>query len=124
MKSEEKERVMKIEVKDVLHLYLGCEAMYGDLKIVVCGLNINSYSIQNIINEETFKISDIKPILRQLSSMTEEELNEMKFNMPGGVDIPNERAAFYITPHQVAYLLSKSFDLFGLIDAGLAIEKK
>lgn len=43
-----------------LALYLGCDAMHGKQKIIVCGLNINSGFIQNIVNEETIPINEIK----------------------------------------------------------------
>lgn len=99
-----------LDIKDYLHLYLGCEAMHGKQKVVVCGLNINSYCIQNIINVDTFRIEDIKPILRPLSDMTDKESKHHANILKGDTE-------------SIRYLLSKGFDLFGLIQAGLAIDK-
>ncbi len=92
-------------------------------------------------------------ILRRLSDMTEEEAREwlkMKYNgVPeirmgktesngfwyqfhdkDGVHVGNNRFLFKNqtldenNPEQFAYLLSRSFDLFGLIDANEAIDSK
>jgi hypothetical protein len=104
------------DIKDYLHLYLGCEAMHGDRKIVVCGLNINSYYIQNILNEDTLRISDIKPILRPLSSLTNEERTER-----GKAIIQYGKE--FIDAEYHRWMLSKGFDIFNLIPEGLAIDK-
>ncbi len=66
-----------IQLKSVLHFYIGQYAMHGDKRVHICGLNVNSDKIQNILNEEYILISEIKPILRPLSSMTEEEIKEL-----------------------------------------------
>jgi hypothetical protein len=84
---------------------------------------------------------EIKLVLRRLSDMSEEEAKECwacakstsyRF---AGFDGPS-RSIFYKNgngnrgaevlnkPQQFHYLLSKSFDLFGLIDSGLAIDAK
>lgn len=77
-------------------------------------------------------IGQIKLLLRPLSDMTEEECewinNEFGWGISGylaeGIKAGtkysiNIHSSFEIT----RYLLSKSFDLFGLIDANLAIDK-
>lgn len=85
---------------------------------------------------------EVKLILRPLSDMTEEEGIECAttfFHDCEGKDVKVEdnygtkkiiwRTAsihfpdVYYTPDITRYLLSKGFDLFGLIDAGLAIDK-
>lgn len=65
------------------------------------------------------KIKDIKPYLRPMSSMTEEEKKEYKHIAPGievenGVRIPNV--------HQIEWFNKNHFDYRGLIERGLAIE--
>jgi hypothetical protein len=129
------------DIKDYLHLYLGCEAMHGDRKIVVCGLNINSYYIQNILNEDTLRISDIKPILRPLSDMTDYEAIEIynkqwpnmndKESWVKALFIKDICCGGYYVEGKVAILdtmmvvkecLSRGFDLFNLIPEGLAID--
>jgi hypothetical protein len=122
---------MSKEIKDYLHLYLGCEAMYGDRKIVICGLNINSQHIQNIVGQETFLIKEIKPLLRPLNDMTEEEFNEFKkhsdsdFSKMCMIDSMMKDGSYTRLCHSAfaqQYLLSKGFDLFGLIESELAID--
>lgn len=90
-------------------------------------------------------VDKVKLLLRPLSSMTEEEITEL-FLLKGmtkpdkvtrteikdrflqieyihsGVYGSDYQHIITMYPDQFAYLLSKSFDLFGLIDAGLAID--
>lgn len=56
-------------------------------------------------------------ILRKLEDMTEEEADKLASMCP-------QRNYDKYNPAQFTYLLSKSFDLFGLIEAGLAIDAK
>ena len=106
------------ELKDFIHLYLGCECVIGsDLstketvqavsKDSVC-VGINKYGV-----ESWYKTKSIKLILRPLNDMTDEEEKESGDN-PETV---------FEAAEQIEYLLSKHFDLFGLIEAGLAIDK-
>lgn len=105
------------KIKDIsqyLHLYLGCE------------LKSEKYPKDTPLDTEILHAiehdnlyGEFKPILRPLSSMTEEE-NKERFNewYLKEENTPLERNA-----REIKYLLSKHFDLFGLIDAGLAIDK-
>lgn len=123
-----------------LALYLGCYAMHGDKRIHVCGINVNSGYIQNIMCQETIPISEIKLILRPLSSMTEEEKEQIaKLMSPKATkwlveilvldairvetwgDGMHSIAENY-WPDLFLYLLSKHFDLFGLIEKQEAID--
>jgi hypothetical protein len=67
--------------------------------------------------------------------MTEEEAKEIWFATGGRYAVTNPKAVFTSLAHEnytsppewfdiTRHLLSKGFDLFGLIDSGLAIEKK
>lgn len=91
---------------------------------------------------------EVKPILRRLSSMSEEEAREFKKLVPYIDHIGFASGRWQYWEHEeegnhetrrvckvtsdinglplivMPYLLSKSFDLFGLIDSGLAIEKE
>jgi hypothetical protein len=73
------------------------------------------------------------PILRPLSDITEDELmaigvkpkrewHEPTLQESKKWIVDNQYLEIY-SAKEVAYLLSKHFDLFGLIDAGLAIDK-
>jgi hypothetical protein len=126
-----------MEIKDCLHLYLGCLGLGGSGCAVV--LNGNAYDL--IMRDEmTFK-----PILRPLTDMTIGEFrgaaeittpkdkleeatneqfqaahNEIIIGTFDGLDFEGvpSKIVFELT----RYFLSKHFDLFGLIDAGLAID--
>jgi hypothetical protein len=68
---------------------------------------------------------EVKLILRPLSSMTEEEATELDWNQRigwesrwDGIGRPQ-----VIYPREFHWLIKKGFDIFGLIESGLAIEK-
>jgi len=121
---------MTKDIKDYLHLYLGCEVMLDSI-IESSEPNIKTLTaIQSIApfvvlrdkgdsrQGEWVDMNNCKPILRPLSDMTEEE--KKLFGI-----IKIEERSFSIETHFESFrlLLSKHFDLFGLIEAGLAIDK-
>lgn len=139
-----------MDLKDYLHYYLGCRAQaapYGGQpkrqeygKLAGIGIrdvvNIKFDTWQSIAD---VSISGVKPILRRLEDMTEEEARDfLKHSIPGAEYIThNEHAVIWQSqgsradiaflfgpPAGFHYLLSKGFDLFGLIGAGLAIDIK
>jgi len=136
---------MKKNIKDYLHLYLnsglsGVAKMKGhdlDHYISLTGWNIYA-------NED--EIEWIKPILRPLSDMTEEEANivwklfgwneritnfqERMMNILWEFDPPDEESEPDWSPGRwkylisaLLYLLKQGFDLFNLIPEGLSIDK-
>jgi hypothetical protein len=116
---------MKKEIKDYIHLYLGCEAyVFPDDTLTNGWLKdklIRFPELEYKIPIELTRIKYIlergyKPILRKLSSMTEEE--KIKYQMP-----KNNANVIFFTAKQVVELCKEGFDLFGLIDANLAIDK-
>lgn len=154
------------DIKDYLPFYIGCEVArehdksrsekfceYGKL------VGISESEIERgktvaildvgIDHFHEWYVEETKPILRPLSSMTEEEAKEVvKRRSPAGsvksldrlvinhidstsitwsfLSVPNiprwERFG-ELSPDQFIYLLSKGFDLFNLIPENLAIEK-
>lgn len=104
-------------IKDYLHLYIGCKVSYTGmannrtLTVKWLGGLLEANGWQNI-----------KPILRPLSDMTEEE-----FKAAGLVTHPKhwkEHIANYsFQIRTITYLLSRGFDIFGLIEENLAINK-
>lgn len=153
-------------IKDYLHLYLGCEvAGYKDQ--VTRSKIVGFYSDTIILSPHEYatpagtftrpemrvNINAVKPILRPLSDMTEDEGIEVcKFivveKRQNQIDLQELTSShiWYIdgemwygdgvsevydkyikfnelSADQFRYMLSKGFDLFGLIDAGLAIDK-
>lgn len=125
------------KIEDYLHLYLGCVAIIeksdyfmvhnwsyhnGD-KIVIGGR-----LIEHLGNINMGHIS-IKPILRPLSDMSEEEMKEcgcLTYDFSDEEDLMKwewQDFKTLLSVEQFLWLLSKHFDLFGLIEAGLAIDK-
>lgn len=118
---------MEKNIKNYLHLYLGCECRLGnsDLKNWLTAVQSDSPLVvlrnENDMRRGNFvDPKNVKPILRPLGDMTE---NEKYYN--------NEIDSFHSSNHisqkqreaeRTLWLLSKHFDLFNLIDAGLAID--
>ena len=123
------------DIKQYLHLYLGCE-IETDISFSISHHSPVSYkkldadNYGKIIGE--LSVSEwsryCKPILRPLSSMTEEEAFEC-FGSQWDGDEPTMKSMvkedgwelMHFAPTHFKYLLSKGFDLFGLIESGLAI---
>lgn len=102
------------DIKNYLHLYLGCE-----INTSINGTKMDAGWLKRMLNEEC----DAMMILRPLSDMTESEKKEMgeqkhKYDTGNpGSHIITDKA------YQMVWALSKHFDIFGLIDSGLAIDK-
>lgn len=109
---------MQKNIKDYLHLYVGCEIAFSEDNYKYKGFHLtNSFISQQ-------KQYEFKPILRLLTNMTNEERIEFVTLINIGIlhiNIPNQNNNFHT--EQFLYLLKKGFDLFGLIEAGLAIDK-
>lgn len=124
----------------ILVLYLGCECkvlipyigeeepqlvsakfigVIND-KMIVWPSDINNNEWGH---EVTVSHNDVKPILRPLSSMTEEERDEMEktYNLYPVTAVHQHLMCASQTAKTFQYLLSKHFDLFGLIEKGEAI---
>lgn len=128
---------MTQEEKQLLLKDLGARLFYG-VKVLdiitdtvkdVIGLDITSNYIAVKSSEILYTVffDDVKPYLRSLSSMTEEECIELG-NIEATIEdiskvIPN--VPYYIevvSPKQIDWLNKKMFDYRGLIEKGLAIE--
>lgn len=142
-----------IELKDVIHYYVGCRIF----RISASGAYSDEY-IMDIdelyrINKETYPYS-IKPILRLLEDATDDDikgfidydkLNELYVDVSfercvngiviyygidagpdhGGVFSQTHKITFHtFSPKEWQYLISKGFDLFGLIETDQAIDAK
>lgn len=161
---------MKKDIKDYLHLYLNADVRCRCLSLADREGWIARLDVDLIIDffDADTEICAVMPILRPLSSMTEEEAKGIHSIQHGGspdlykshqFDIRRTDRGFIIIrldrmdeklmttdyghvykvieednnkPHVepvqyhseiFRYLLEKSFDLFGLIDSGLAINK-
>lgn len=126
------------EIKNYLNFYIGAEAqMPGHIVIISNAL---------LADEYLMKHCGIKPFLRELSDMTDQEAREYAsfFGIKGDhpVKIITENAVVKISigykdhvaslfplgnygqkPESLKYLLDRHFDMFGLIESGLAYKK-
>jgi hypothetical protein len=121
-----------MNIQDYLHLYLGCDVIHKDgttAKLVStttmgeCAFIHNDTNQFGVSSPEEFG----KLILRPISDVTPEEAEEMWYMIePKNVlEMQGHRQTYKVAlcSERTRYLLSKGFDLFGLIDAGLAISK-
>lgn len=125
---------MSKEIKDYLHLYLGCEVDYSGTRCELFGVHqaycvIGDFGNIGMVKIPTEDFIRLKPILRPLSDMTEDELNECGNLDYDFSDEPELNKWDYksfdtlISANQFVWLLSKHFDIFNLIPEGLAIDK-
>lgn len=138
-----------MEVKDVLHLYLGCECAVDYRDREGEGMMIDRISgvyedgSAAISNGYIEPISKLKPILRPLSDMTEDEAVELanihKYDIPDDDGVREELINVYSDEGELhlgkpylpigmykegmLWLLKQHFDLFSLIESGQAIDK-
>lgn len=167
------------KLKNYLHYYLGCQVRTSTGKLTLTGINVSDFyhtAEAIVLNGNVSHKTDIiglKPILRPLFSITEEEFEELVIitmsahNLPeadriskkelhtrllldklpeylmaeislrcfegyfilnpdGSINIEDENEEDQPVSNQpmaIDYLLKKHFDLFGLIEAGLAVKK-
>lgn len=124
---------MKQEDKELVLRYLSMALPY---KIKVCLyeketcilLGIDGYEVYLDVDSDSFRIESIKPYLRSMSSMTDEE--KMEFDnfcvidelvWKGNSDIGYKNQAI-IMSNAIIWLLKKHFDFMDLIPKGLALE--
>lgn len=117
-------------IKDYLHLYLGCQFIYGNGPKVWDGwtgfVKTDTYYFTDEernhikMGGHILQVVNIKLILRPLSDMTKEEKEKANSFADNLRDEQSAACCMAATTH---YFLSKHFDLFGLIESGLAIDK-
>ncbi len=157
------------KLKDVLHFYLHCDVQYPDSSGKMVIARFTGFSREDGI-ETTYKekqkigmapgdylswkpnkwhncdANHLKPILRKLSSMTQDEARELfkivfplkelmpiiEYNDVEKMWVSVTRIPFghrvavqldYGSAEQFQFLLSKGFDLFSLIESGQALER-
>ena len=135
---------MKLQLKDYAHLYFGCDIyLTSNLegnpvyeKLTIRNLqHIHEMAEEDLQDYPEEKLT--KLILRPLSDMTHEEFNEIfgsnfgdKYSL-AKIDQISESLNglfFYLSQYAnhntIPQLLSMGFDLFGLIEGGIALDKK
>lgn len=137
-----------MKLQDYIQYYIGCEVIVdGKERAKLIGGSFVPNSCNQIyydLQTEEMKLDDgidfampynddvddadprIKPILRKLSDITNEEDNELEAIKGARViyrSEPNVEIR-YDTPDTFHWMLKKQFDLFELIENGLAIDSK
>lgn len=117
---------MKKEIKDYLHLYLGHDVLAFGERVKMIGIHESGVLMDGkYFNEGYYDFNDVKPILRPLSSMTEEEQDYVwHTEEPNSIlkmDNGTKQRKVVLAPERTAYLLSKGFDIFNLIPEKLAV---
>lgn len=120
---------MEKNIKDFIHFYLGCECVHAfvpedhpqyDNGWKLVSIQSQSEKPYELDNDTDYTWTDsVKPKLRKLESINREE-SEMMERFRSELKRNDLTASFRLTH----YLLSKGFDLFGLIESRLAIEKQ
>lgn len=124
---------MKQEDKELLLRYL-CMALPYKVKVCLYEretcilLGIDGCDMYLDVDSDPFRIESIKPYLRPMSSMTEEEKKEFdnfcvidEFVWEGKTEIGYKNQAIIMSV-AINWLLKKHFDFMDLIPKGLAIE--
>jgi hypothetical protein len=114
---------MAIQLKDVIHLYLGQPvSIWNDVTEVWIGYRkMTASDLRWILTSRV----NYKILLRPLESMTDVESKEVLeiAQQSGGSVLTLGSFMVKTRWDEVDYLLAKGFDLFGLIESGQAIDK-
>ena len=81
----------------------------------------DGFVTSNIIGYN-YLLSEIKPYLRPMSSMTEEEINEFILISDTVLWLGNKRSTCILSLEQMDWLNKNMFDYRGLIEKGLALD--
>ena len=98
---------------------LGIERYCDDRIVSVC---IETEEIGLYEASEYFYPDEIKPYLRPMSSMTEEEINEFILISDTMLWLGDRRTTCILSLEQMDWLNAHHFDYRGLIEKGLALE--
>lgn len=123
---------MKTEFKDVAHLYLGCKAEVELKSDSNLGYEDGINTLDGIMVDWLREFKYVKPILRPLSDMSNEEIKELQ-EMGYSLSFPLQRILdengdelrmdVFDLAELTLWLTSKSFDICNLIESGQAIDK-
>lgn len=120
------------DIRTFLHFYIGAWVTITNVSAYMIGQGFEdgkyvlSGEIYHFIMSGECELQSIE--LHPLSDMTEEEMDEV-WNMEEPQNVltmdykSGQRRRVALCSERTAFLLSRGFDLFGLIDSGLAIDK-
>lgn len=115
------------DIKDYLHLYLGCDVMVTPPESVSYKCRLTGVMSKRTDGEDKFRIQVFEEDGKDgyeghgIKWFDEDEV-ELILRPPEGLDLFSIQLAS-LSPEPFRWLLTECFDLFGLIDAGLAIDK-
>lgn len=120
--------MIKTELADVIHLYLGCEKSKvetKDFRIVLRPLeDITTKELINLVKLRTYNGKELvspRKFKHVLGSYHFEDWTPC--NNGSTFNSVHELSFEELNPLQTIYLLKRHFDLFGLIENGYAIDK-
>lgn len=90
----------------------------GIHSFIVDGVTVEHDGITIWLEGGSYSLEIVKPYLRSMSSMTEEESSELY------VIRKSTQMTYSVEPKELDWLLSNHFDIRGLIEKGLALEAK
>jgi hypothetical protein len=116
---------MTKDIKDYIHFLHGYDVMtpYGVCKFLYyrCDLDPKKYNPVIVMRSDdmtfAFLLKEIQFIMRSIDDMTEEERKEYNHRKQRKGYMPEIHA------DNTFWLISRKFDVFGLIDVGIAIDK-
>ncbi len=119
---------MTIELKDVLHYYLGCEAVLYKKFEPPCKSIFDVEDLMNYMHlprQEFQKIINIMPILWPIESITDKQARII-FDLEDALIITKETGKhhlnFIMENHVFIYMIKEHIDLFGLIESRQAFD--
>ena len=118
-------------LKDYAHFYIGQDIDTGTGRVTLVGVHIdkiNETSRMVVLNgnvTHTMDFDNCNLILRPLESITDEEAHGLPNQYISAKDfhIWYNHYNGHLKPAEVLALLNMGFDLFGLIEAGIALNK-
>lgn len=125
---------MEKKLSDYIHYYIGCRCLntWFAIEHKLCDSDwrlraydsaaVKPYMLEN--NHNVTWTDSIKPILRRLEDMTEEE-DKIYHSLCGIANFNADSVNItHDTPESFHYLLKQGFDLFSLIQNNLAVDGK
>ena len=116
------EKLLKLCLSETLPYNIACECRYrhkgkdlGEHKLVVTGRMIDSFFSKVKIGDNTL-VTDIKPYLRQMGSMSEDEIIDYE-----GTFIRLDGLGAVESKNTFDWLNANGFDHRGLIEMGIAL---
>jgi hypothetical protein len=113
------------ELKDYLHLYIGCKGkfQYDLVRGEATMIGVDNYGVKISCMDDWILFRYFKPILRPLSDMTEEEQARLQLLKDQIEDEDGHNCELEVFAALGNECRKLGIDIDGLIDAGLAIAK-